>query len=687
MRSFKTSGLLAQAATIAAAATLVAGGAALAQLSAPAPQFTQAQADAGRGAYTASCALCHGANLEGASGPALSGAVFQRDRTGGAHTVGELNEIIFRTMPLSAPGSLPEATSQALAAYILSKNGYSPGPLPLAAGNLDIKLASAKPAAAAAPGPAPDGFVFAAPPPKPRIPRAPNQAYPMAALTFERASTSAPTDADLANMADSDWLTFNRNYQADRYSPLSQINVGNATRLSPVCAFQLGEAGSFQNSPTVYKGRMYVTTSHRVFALDAATCKALWGYTYTATDPEHFSASRGLALYDGKLIKGTADGHLIALDAENGKLLWEAVVGDSALGSCVSGAAVAFRGKVFVGECGGDSGIRGHIHAYDANTGKPVWTFDTIPTGNQPGADTWGGGQDQGGGPSWSSMTIDVAHNLVLAPVGNPGPDFNGKYRPGDNLYTNSVVALDADTGKLAWYVQQIPHDTHDWDTAAAPTIFDRDGKRYMAEVSKNGYLYLYDRDTQKVLAKSKTQSRYDNFDTPLSLTQPVTYCPGSHGGFNGAAYSPKTNMLFTGAEERCDTVLMTEPRYIPGQGYYSGQILTNQAEVGTGSIRAFEATTGKPLWAYKTPRPVNGALTTTGGGLLLTGEVTGDFLVMDQKTGKVLYRFKTGGAIAGGASSYAVDGKQYIAVASGNTSRDVAAPNGAATVFVFAAP
>ena len=249
------------------------------------------------------------------------------------------------------------------------------------------------------------------------------------------------------------------------------------------------------------------------------------------------------------------------------------------------------------------------------------------------------------------------------------------------------MVALDADTGKLAWYVQQIPHDTHDWDTAAAPTIFDRDGKHYMAEVSKNGYLYLYDRDSQKVLAKSKTQSRYDNFDTPLSLTQPITYCPGSHGGFNGAAYSPKTNMLFTGAEERCDTVLMTEPRYIPGQGYYSGQILTNQADVGTGSIRAFEATTGKPLWTYKTPRPVNGALTATGGGLVLTCDVTGDFLVMDQKTGAVLYRFKTGGAIAGGASSYAVGGKQYIAVASGNTSRDVQAPNGAATVFVFATP
>jgi alcohol dehydrogenase (cytochrome c) len=672
----------------------IAGGAgltasvALAQLAAPAPQFTQGQVDAGRAAYSVSCALCHGANLEGAAGPSLTGAVFQRNRTGGAHTVGELYEIVFRTMPQNRPGSLPEDTNQALTAYILSKNGYAPGPTPLAAANYGVKLASAAPAtAAAAPARAPDGFVFAAPPPKARIPRAPNQAYPMAALSYEKASGTAPTDAELAHVADSDWLTFNRNYEADRYSPLSQINVANAAKLAPICAFQLGEAGSFQNSPTVSKGVMYVTTSHRVFALEAATCKALWGYTYTATDPEHFSSSRGMALYDGKLIKGTADGHLLALDAANGKLLWETVVADSALGACVSGAPVAFRGKVFIGECGGDSGIRGHIHAYDVDTGKPVWTFDTIPTGNQPGADTWGGGQDQGGGPSWSSMTIDVARNLVLAPVGNPGPDFNGKYRPGDNLYTNSVVALDADTGKLAWYVQQVPHDTHDWDTSAAPTIFDRDGKRYMAEVSKNGYLYLYDRDTQKVLAKSKTQSRYDNFDTPLSLTTPITYCPGSHGGFNGAAYSPKTNMLFTGAEERCDTVLMTEPHYIPGQGYYSGQILTNQNDVGTGSIRAFEATTGKPLWAVKTPRPVNGALTTTGGGLLLTGDVTGDFLVMDQKTGKVLYRFKSGGAIAGGASTYAVDGKQYIALASGNTSRDVAAPNGAATVFVFATP
>lgn len=432
---------------------------------------------------------------------------------------------------------------------------------------------------------------------------------------------------------------------------------------------------------------MYVTSAHKIFAVDAATCVPKWGYTYVASDPERFPSTRGMAIYEGKLFKGTADGHLIALDVATGKLLWESIVDDSNLGYCVSGAPAAFRGKVVVGECGGDNGIKGHIHAFDAVTGKHLWTFDTIPTGNQPGAETWGGGTAQGGGPSWSTATFDAERNQILYPVGNPGPDFNGDHRPGINLYTSSVVALDLNTGKLAWYAQQVPHDIHDWDTAAAPTLYERGGKRFMAVPGKDGWLHIYDRDSHKELAKAKTQSRYENGDTPLSYDKPTTYCPGAHGQWNGAGYSPVSGLLFVGSEERCDTVQIVQPNYLPGRGYYAARIMTDQSVKGIGWFKGFDAVTGKIAWEHKSATPISAAMTPTAGGVLLTGDTAGQFLVLDQKTGNTLYKFNTGGPVAGGMATYLAGGKQYVAVASGNTSRDVGAAYGAGTIVVFGLP
>lgn len=665
-------------------AALVAAGLAVSSAAiaadAPGPAFTAAQAEAGAAAYGASCALCHGGSLEGGAGPALSGAAFRHNWQEGGRHAADLYDVIAHTMPQNAPGSLPVDTDLALTAFLLSRDGYAAGPAALTQDSLKATLT---PPAAADIG-SPDGFAFTPPPPKPRVPRTPDQHYPIAPAGAAPASTAVPTDAELTEMAASDWLTFNRDYAGDRYSPLAQMDTSNAAKLVPVCAYQLGELGSFQNTPLVYRGTMYVTSNHRIMSIDAAKCTTNWAYVYTPTDPEHFPSARGLALYRGKVFKGTADGHLLALDAANGKLLWEAVVGDAAIGYCVSGAPVAFEGRVYVGECGGDSGIKGHIHAFDAATGKPLWSFDAIPTGNERGADSWSGGTEHGGGPSWSSLTIDPARHLVLAPIGNPGPDYNTAPRQGDNLYTNSIVALDAATGKLAWYVQQVAHDFHDWDTAAAPALFERDGHRYMAVAGKSGFLFVYDRDTRKLVAKTPTVEKFLNVDQPLSMTGPTDYCPGSHGQFNGPAYSPVTSMLFVGSEERCETVQLTDPHYRPGQGYYSGRILTKWADLGTGWLRGFDAVSGKEIWRLPFDRPINAAVTTTAGGLLLTGDTGGNFLALDQKTGKLLYRFMTGGAIAGGVASYAVDGRQYLAVASGNISRDVSAPNGAPTVTVF---
>jgi alcohol dehydrogenase (cytochrome c) len=497
------------------------------------------------------------------------------------------------------------------------------------------------------------------------------------------ADSVGPTDAQLREVPPGDWLHYNRTYAGDRYSPLSQINTGNAAHLAPRCMLQLGEIGSFEPSPLAYEGRLYLTTGHRTYAVDAKTCALLWSYTYTPTGPEHIPSNRGTALYEGKLYRGTTDAHLISLDAKTGKLLWDVQVADATNGYFISAAPMAYAGKIFVGEGGADHGIKGHIHALDAATGRSLWTFEVVPAPGQPGADTWSAGQETGGGSSWSSMAVDTEKNLVLVPTGNPGPDFNPQVRKGANLYTDSVVALDANTGKLAWYVQQVPGDYHDWDTAAAPAIYDLAGRHYMAVASKNGFLYLYDRDNQQVVGQAQTMKRV-NVDTPFSMTEPVKYCPGGLGQWNGPAYSPQQHLVYVGSADRCDTIQMAEPKYVKGQLFFGGLLKNKPGEEASGEVHAVDAATGKEVWSYQSATVMVAGVTPTAGGLLLTGDGGGHFLAFDAKKGTVLYDFMTGGGIAGGVTTYTVDGEQLIAVPSGNSSRGTWNTTGSATLFVF---
>jgi len=486
-------------------------------------------------------------------------------------------------------------------------------------------------------------------------------------------------------MSDADWLTYNRDYAGSRYSPLAEINVGNTSRLRVQCLLQLGESGNFETSPIVHEGRMYVTTVHKVAAVDAQTCKLLWSYTYTPAGPEHIPSNRGAALYQGRLYRGTTDGHLLAFDALTGKLLWDIAVADSRLGYFISGAPIAFDGKIFAGEAGGDNGIRGHIYAFDAATGKKLWTFNVIPEPGELGYETWQAGHEHGGGPTWSSMAIDPDRRLIYVPTGNPGPDFVGEGRGGPNLYTDSVVALNLDSGKLVWYAQQVPHDTHDWDTAAAPALYERGGRQYMAVASKSGYLFVYDRDRQAELFKVPMLGRR-NDQARLSAQDEVRFCPGAFGQFNGPGFSPATGMLFVGSIDRCDSVRLNGEVYRPGKSFFGGTINGDPPEAASGWIRGIDAFSGKEAWAVHRPSPIFAGMTPTAGGLLFTGDMGGDFLVLAQKTGALLFRFHTGGAIAGGISTYAVGGKQYVAVPTGNSSRGWPAP-GAATMIVFALP
>ena len=637
------------------------------QVDSPSPPFDASQAAAGRLVYARACGVCHGTSLQGGAAVALSGSAFARTWGDGRHQAADFFAEIARQMPKNAPGTLSQSDNLALTAFILGSNGYPAGLAPLTSAALTGTLPM-PPQAQAATAPA--------------APAGPPVSFPQPPPTVLPASGNAPQDAQLLRVADADWLTFNRTLAGDRYSPLAQINTGNAQRLQVKCIAQLGEMGSFETSPIVLDGQMFVTTAHKVLALDAATCAVRWSYVYVPVDPEHLPGNRGVALYDGRVFRGTTDGHLIALDAASGKLLWDARVADGGLGYEITGAPIAFDGKVFTGDAGADTGIRGRIYAFDARSGTLVWAFNIVPREGDAAAATWSGKTDKAGGATWSSMAIDPERHLLFVPTGNPAPDFNDANRGGDNLYTDSVVALDLASGNLSWYVQQVPHDMHDWDTAAAPALFTHDGRSVMAVASKNGLLYQYDRDTHETLSQTPFTTR-SNVDA-LPTEAGVHVCPGALGQYNGAAYSPLSGRLFVATADRCNVLTRAEPHYVPGGVYFGGMFRTDPPALQSGWIKAFDAISGHEVWSVHRKDPLLAAVTPTAGGLLLTGDMGGSFLALDARDGRVLYEFSTGGPVAAGISVYAVAGREYIAVPSGSSSRDAASATAAATLIVF---
>ena len=635
----------------------------------PAVSFATEQVASGQRTYGTLCATCHGPALQGAAGPALSGSGFQKTWMTGARTVRSLYEVIFTTMPTNHPASLEPDQVRSLIAFILSHNGLAPGTRALESTGLAALIPPGSPLAAAAP--APHRAL--------KLPEGPQE--------VGQATGTLPSDAELRNVAPGDWLTFNRDYPGHRFSPLKEIDVHNVSRLAPRCILQLGEIGSFETSPVAYHGTIYLTTAHRTFAVDGASCAVRWSHTYVPTEPEHIPGNRGVALYHGKVYRGTTDGYLLALDAASGKLLWTAHVDDAFGGAFVSGAPIAFDGRIFVGEGGADNGIQGRFYAFDSETGRPLWTFHLIPAPGEPGRETWGAGQPRGAS-SWSSVALDVEHRLLFVPTGNPGPDFEGRERPGANLYTDSVVVLHADSGRLAWYVQQVPHDVHDWDTAAAPVIYERSGRAYLAVASKDGFLHLYDRTTHREIARAQTTTRR-NTEAPFTPEKPITYCPGGLGQWNGPAYAADLGLVFVGASDRCDTIqaLAKPPAFEPGAMDFGAQLMTDRSAPQTGWVRAFDAHSAKEAWAAHAPTPIIAAVTPTAGGLLLTGDLAGHFVALDARTGQQLYSFMTGGGIAGGISVYEADGHELIAVPSGNSSRGTWDSNGSATLILFGVP
>lgn len=633
-------------------------------------EYSFAQSRVGQALYGAKCAMCHGYELQGAAGPALSGLNFKKTWMNGSKTVGNLVDLISSTMPADRPGSLRSAQVLDIIGYLFQKNGLLAGvhalqkdslgrPIPRASGVSSVPVAQRT-----------------------------SLHLPQGPASAGEASGTLPSGRMIAQESPGNWLTYNRDYAGDRFSPLAQINTDNVVRLRPICIRQFGEIGSFETSPLIYDGTIYLTTPHDTFAVNGANCKIIWSQTYVPVGPEHIPGNRGVSLYRGEVYRGTTDGYLLALDARTGKVLWKAHVANAYRGGFISGAPLAFDGKVFIGEAGADNGIRGRFFAFNAKTGRPVWTFDIVPRRREAGNDgSWGSGVPRGGS-SWSSVTLDRKKHLLLVPTGNPGPDFDGRGRPGANLYTDSVVALNTDSGRLVWYVQQVPHDVHDWDTAAAPVIYDRKDREYMAVASKDGFLYVYDRASQQLLFRSE-MTNHRNVNVPFSPIHPVTYCPGGLGQWNGPAYSAPLDLLFVGSADRCDTILaLKKPApFVPGQFDFGARLMTKPGGASEGWIRAFNAETGREVWAYQAQTPIVAGMTPTAGGLLFTGDLNGHFLVMNARTGKVLYQFMTGGGIAGGISTYKSHGKQYVAVPTGSSSQATWGSTGSATLMIFALP
>ena len=489
-------------------------------------------------------------------------------------------------------------------------------------------------------------------------------------------AVQGPTQDELmgADTATDSWLMYNKGYSGQRYSALDQVSVSNAGYLKRLCTFDTGQDGSFQVTPQVYKGVMFLASGDRTYAVSASNCKPLWLNTYAAEGPEVLATSRGFALYNGVLYRGTGDAHLLAIDAGTGKTLWNKKVEDSSQGFFLSSAPIAYNDKIFIGDAGADWGIKAKMYAFDAKTGDKVWTFDTIPTGSQAGADTWkkADSTTTGGGSMWTSYTLNPASGLLYVSVGNPAPDFAAEYRPGANLYTNSVVALDANTGTLDHYYQQVANDSKDYDTAAAPVLYGAAGGTRIAVATKGGYLFSYDEINKSTAFKVPTVTVKNQDKRPTQAGLPI--CPNYSAGsqWSGPAYMPGMNALFVNSVDWCGTVKLGEVRLVKGQLFFGGAMQLDPAEQSVGNTIAYDAASGKELWRYSLPGTrIVGGVTTTGGGLVMSGAANGTFYVLNAKTGGVLFKENIDKApIGGGVSTYMLGDKQYIAVAAGNTSK-----------------
>jgi alcohol dehydrogenase (cytochrome c) len=487
-----------------------------------------------------------------------------------------------------------------------------------------------------------------------------------------------------------EWEGYNKSLNGQRYSPLDQINAANAASLVEVCRVRVASGGSFQAGLVVTGGSIFASTATETMALDSTTCRVKWHHSYHRAQEPGFPSNRGVAVLNGRVFRGTDDGRLLALDANTGQEIWISVVGDPAVGEYVVAAPVAWNGLVMIGIAGGEFGIRGRILAYDALTGREVWRFNTIPVGKEFGAETWSDRKwsQLGGGGTWSTFTLDPRTAEVFAPIGNPAPDFAATDRAGANLFTNSVLVLDARSGELRWWYQLQPNDDHDHDLAAAPLLFQNSAhEKMMAAAGKDGLLHIVERESHR--ARFKVPVTTVDLERKKVTPAGVKVCPGSSGGvlWNGPAYDPTRKTLFVGAVDLC-LILSSKPGTSPvPRGLNLGGGFKGAGDLPSGWVTAVNADTGAIRWKYRSDTPVVAGVTPTGGGIVMTGDGAGNFLVFESDSGKLLRKEASGGGMYGGVVTYWQAGKQYVAFTSGNVSPTSFGSIGRPTVVVMSLP
>jgi alcohol dehydrogenase (cytochrome c) len=646
--------------------------------------FTDAQAARGQSVYDARCASCHGLRLEGGSASALAGGKFADKWGRGDKTVDDLFFITRTQMPYGAGGTLSAQQYIDTVAYLLKANGFKPGGRELTDNSALLKQIKIE-----AQNSLKEGIAQSA--------AEPGAGSPAAAKAAADPTTKGPSQQELnaAQSNTADWLMPNHDYAGGRYVDLKQINRLNAGSLRPACMFQASDTKAFHNNPIVYRGVMYITTTYMTIAIDATNCHVKWRHEWKRRSVEIYPPNRGAAIKDGRIVRATTDGYLFALDLETGKPLWDRkVISTEKNEGSFNGAPMIFENLAIVGLGISEQGVRGWVGAFNLETGEPVWRFNTIPNDGEPGAESWSGtdAKLRVGGAVWAPLSMDSQAGLLYVPVANPAPDFLVEARPGANLYTNSLVVLDARTGKLQWHYQAVPSDAHDWDlTQVSPLFIATVGgksRKLVALAGKDGMLRVLDRDTKERLYEVPVTTR-SNADTPLT-SQGVHACPGVLGGvqWNGPAYNPSTNMLYTPAVDWCGIYKKAdENRRVVGQNYMGGTYIADPPDKARGWLTAVDASTGKVSWQYESKKPMLAAVATTSADVIFTGEMTGDFLTLDARTGKALYRFYTGGVMNGGVVTYAINGKQYVAATTGSATGFWGAPPGSSTIVIFSLP
>ena len=553
-----------------------------------------------------------------------------------------------------------------------------------------------------------------------RLPVVPLLAVLLAALGLTAGRAQVGSDRlDRAVEEPRNWLTYSGNYFSDRHSRLDQITPANIRNLERQWVYQSSAFGlSWEATPLVVDGIMYVTQRpNDIVALDARTGRVFWIYSYP-TPADHGACcganNRGVAVLGERVFMATLDAHVVAIDAATGAELWDVEVADKRLQYAFTLAPLAIRDKVLVGTAGGDRGIRGFIAALDAATGEEVWRFYTIPAPGEPGHETWEPcppnpetfcdpeAWKHGGGSVWLTGSYDPELNLTYWGVGNPGPDWNPAQRPGDNLYTSSVVALDADTGEIRWHFQFTPGDPYDFDAVQIPVLADieRSGTMFKAMLwaNRNGFYYVLDRATGRFLTgrafvKVNWAEGLDDSGRPIATPQPSgepTF-PAVQGATNwySPSYSPRTELFYIPAWEDRASIFNPEPQEYEQAGTFLGGFTTTveaapgaptvpvrmrgpindwTEDAGRGAVLALDALTGEERWRFELTDVIRSGMLTTASDLLFSGARSGYFQALDASTGELLWRLNLGAQIVNGPTTYAVDGRQYVTIIAGHS-------------------